>query len=270
MNVLDLLATVDNIGFHIIRVIISVFWQSSLLIGAIALTTFVLRRRSAKLRYLLWASLLCTLPFIPLLTWIASIIGTPQVEIPIIPNYSTPISTMINRSVDEPQLILPPIEKKESTSAPVFRLKDYPWAIAFLGYAIGVLFFLSLISVGRLRIHRWIHRGTVVTDRRILSAFQKAREQLGLARKSVVIEYSDIPTPLTVGTFHPVILIPEGCIEHLSNTELQSLAIHELAHIKRNDALVLTLVSLVRALVFFQPLVWVAARQVAKKCSECL
>ena len=86
---------------------------------------------------------------------------------------------------------------------------------------------------------------------------------LGISRGFVLIEHIEIPAPFTVGIFHPVIHIPKGFTEQLSVPELKSLAIHELAHVKRYDAPVLSFVTLVRALFFFNPFVWYAASQVA-------
>ncbi|HDY90466.1 MAG TPA: hypothetical protein ENH82_20400 [bacterium] len=262
MNTFNLLILLDAIGFHTIKMLISLLWQSSILIGVISLIVFILKKRSAAIRHILWTSLLTLLPVIPILAWLASVIGTPQAEIHVIPSYTAPVSAFMEKPVDE-ALISYSNENQESTRITSFSPSDYPWAVAFLLYAVGALFFLSLVALGRLRIRRWIYDGTVITEQRIIYAFQAARERLGIGRKFIAVEHHDIPAPLTIGTFHPVVLLPAGFTKHLSDTELQSLAIHEFSHIKRNDALIFTFVSIVRALFFFHPLVWFAAHQVA-------
>jgi HEAT repeat protein len=71
-----------------------------------------------------------------------------------------------------------------------------------------------------------------------------------------------IPAPIAVGFLKPAVLVPEGFAEAVSAADLRAVAIHELAHIKRRDHVVLTLVAIVRVLLFFQPLVWIVARRV--------
>ncbi|KPJ72274.1 MAG: hypothetical protein AMS14_08080, partial [Planctomycetes bacterium DG_20] len=69
---------------------------------------------------------------------------------------------------------------------------------------------------------------------------------------------------MTVGTLHPVVLLPTGFAADVSDDELAAVAVHELAHVRRQDAAVLGLLSLVRAVLYFQPLVWLACRQAAR------
>jgi hypothetical protein len=69
---------------------------------------------------------------------------------------------------------------------------------------------------------------------------------------------------MTVGDRHPVVLLPAGFTENTSDEELEAVAVHELAHVKRHDAALLALLSLVRAALYFHPLIWLACRQVAR------
>jgi hypothetical protein len=59
------------------------------------------------------------------------------------------------------------------------------------------------------------------------------------------------------------VLLPEEFEAGLPDTDLRAVALHECAHIRRRDPLVLELASLLRAVLFFHPLVWLACRQVS-------
>ena len=122
---------------------------------------------------------------------------------------------------------------------------------------------LGLVRVGRMRISRWIGGGEAVLEGRIKVSLDAARAQLGVTRPVSIVESPGVPTPLTVGTFHPMLLLPTGLASRLSETELDAVVLHETAHVKRNDPLLLTAASLLRALLYFHPLVWLAARQIA-------
>ena len=130
-------------------------------------------------------------------------------------------------------------------------------------YAAGAGAFLLLVLGGRLRIRSWVRAGTPASDERLRQALGRARTLAGLGRATGLIESPRAPTPFTVGAFRPVVVLPRRLAGRLSDAELDAVLVHELAHVKRHDPLLLALASLVRAALFFHPLVWLAARQVA-------
>jgi Tol biopolymer transport system component/beta-lactamase regulating signal transducer with metallopeptidase domain len=147
-------------------------------------------------------------------------------------------------------------------------MADYPWAVALLVYLCGLGVFVLLMFVGLLRIGKYIRQGRILTEPRITEIFNAARRKLGHTRGCVVIETEAIPIPMTIRTFYPVVALPKDFTRELSDTEWRTVALHEVAHIKRNDPLVLSIVSVLRAVFFFHPLVWLAAREIFTLCEE--
>jgi hypothetical protein len=62
-----------------------------------------------------------------------------------------------------------------------------------------------------------------------------------------------VKVPLVVGFFKPLILLPVGLIANLPYHQVESILLHELAHIKRKDYLVNLLQSFVETIFFFNP-----------------
>jgi beta-lactamase regulating signal transducer with metallopeptidase domain len=148
-------------------------------------------------------------------------------------------------------------------AAKPLSLLDFPWALALLAYAAGATGLLCLVAAGSYRIGRWARRGRAVTDARVLGIFRAARQRLGLGRDVTVVESRRTLSPITVGTLHPVVLLPTGLADDSSDADLLAIALHELVHVRRYDSALLTLLSFVRAALFFHPLVWLACRQVS-------
>lgn len=278
----------DKAGFQMAWLLLSALWQSSILLLAAGVLAYALRRRRASVRHAVLAGAILCSPLIPLLGLAASRSGTPQAPIPVMPAYSTPVVDAYPAPV-APTCSVPappalparpagPVLTEAPAGAEIDRapalpavtgqpqeaplaLLDCPWALALLAYAAGAGGLLCLVAVGKYRIGRWAHRGRVVTDPRVLEIFQDARRRLGLARDFTVVENERILSPMTVGTLHPVILMPAGLAEDSSDDDLQAVALHELKHVQRCDSLLLTLLSLVRTALFFHPLVHLACRQ---------
>lgn len=67
---------------------------------------------------------------------------------------------------------------------------------------------------------------------------------------------ASINTPALVGIFRPRILLPAKIAGELDSDELKYVFLHELAHYKRKDILFVWLTVIIRALHWFNPLVW--------------
>jgi len=285
----SLWAALDGVGFRAIRMLLSVLWQSSILLAAVGILSFALRRRRAAVRRTLWVLALVAAPLLPLIGWGLANTGTPSAEIAVMPAYvpltppvvpvvepltvPMPTAPMVEPVAEAPPMPAPepPELPGEISSEPQEEsAKVYPWALGLLGYAAGGLFFLTLIVLGRLRLAHWARRGRLLTDQRVLTAFRAAARRLGLRRDFTIVKSDDIHAPVAIRVFHPLVLLPKGFAgPETTDEELQAVAIHELAHIKRHDPLILTLVSLTRAVLFFHPLVWLAARRVSGLSEQC-
>ena len=77
----------------------------------------------------------------------------------------------------------------------------------------------------------------------------------------LISEYA--ATPMLIGVFHPTIILPKKAY---SNEQLQSILLHELAHMRRFDVLIKWLMLLACALHWFNPLIWVARREIDRVC----
>ncbi|MFC1528549.1 M56 family metallopeptidase [Candidatus Latescibacterota bacterium] len=288
MNFTEWLLALDSIGFFTMRILLSILWQSSILLGAVGILSYILRRRQVSVRYRLWVAAIFIVPLLPVLSIMISKTGTPRKELSVIPAYSTPQVEVLQKPV-KPQIpsdselqsdksinilsetyepyTLPseqPAAVSENVQA-VNRLTftEYPWAVAFAGYLAAALIFLLWITIGRLRIRSLIVNGEAVMDQNSIEVFRQVRERLSLSREFIIIENKNIPAPMTCRTFRPVIILPAGFTRNMTVNELRAVAVHELSHVKRNDVIILSVLSFIKAVFFFHPLVWLAARQVS-------
>ena len=62
MNAVTFWEALDRLGFETLRVLLSVLWQSSILLAAVMLIAFALRRRRASARHALWVAALLVAP----------------------------------------------------------------------------------------------------------------------------------------------------------------------------------------------------------------
>jgi len=100
------------------------------------------------------------------------------------------------------------------------------------------------------------------------TAFDEGVRMCGLRRKVSVAVSELVHGPVLTGIFRPVILLPRRMATDLSPEQLKLIFLHELAHVRRIDNLVLLLQRSVEMLLFFHPAVWVCGRMMRREAER--
>ena len=88
MNAVSLFASLDSTGYAVLRILLSVLWQSTIVLVAAWALAWFLRRRGDSIRHILWTGAVCLIPLLPLLTWGAARLGSPRAEIQVFQPYT--------------------------------------------------------------------------------------------------------------------------------------------------------------------------------------
>ena len=127
--------------------------------------------------------------------------------------------------------------------------------VVFWAYIVGLLLALTKLAAGLLTIARLTRHAKPAADSRHRLWLEGQR-----ADRSVRVLYSDkISAPLTWGIFRPVILLPAESVTW-SKEEQRHALLHEQAHIRRRDWFVQILSRTIAAIYWFNPLTWIALR----------
>jgi len=112
----------------------------------------------------------------------------------------------------------------------------------------------GLYQAGRLR-----RSGTMPSGRYWGERLRVLARQLGIRRPVSLLESRNVRTPSAMGWWKPSILIPLGLLANLPPDQVETILLHELAHIRRNDYAANLVLHLTEAIFFFNPgLRWVA------------
>jgi hypothetical protein len=102
-------------------------------------------------------------------------------------------------------------------------------------------------------------RAEVLVDTHWLSALARAQKRMGFKHGTALLTSEDLPSPISWGLMRPVILLNGRAVE--AADEAEAIIAHELAHVARLDWLKLLLARVATALFWFNPLVWILARE---------
>jgi beta-lactamase regulating signal transducer with metallopeptidase domain len=134
-----------------------------------------------------------------------------------------------------------------------------PAAAAGALYAVpaAILLFITFLALARLIALR--ARADVLVDGHWLSALARAQRRMGFKHGTALLTSDELASPISWGLMRPVILLNSRAVE--ATGEAEAIIAHELAHVARMDWLKLLLARIATALFWFNPLVWVLARE---------
>lgn len=85
---------------------------------------------------------------------------------------------------------------------------------------------------------------------------KRLSQALGLRREVAIATSTRISSPLTLGHFSPIILVPAGLLSGLSTAQIEAILVHELYHVRRYDYIVNICQALVEVMLFYHPAIW--------------
>jgi beta-lactamase regulating signal transducer with metallopeptidase domain len=99
--------------------------------------------------------------------------------------------------------------------------------------------------------------------------FNRLAKMLNLNKAVRILQSTLVKVPMVVGYFKPVVLIPVSAFTGLSPGQLETVILHELAHIVRKDYLMNILQSVVEIVFFYHPAVWWMSKIVRAEREHC-
>lgn len=226
---------------------------ASLRASALTLLVFVIqwvlqRHISPRWRYSLWLPVLIVLlaPVLPESRW--SIESVFQAEPQPVKVHSVPVDA------DAVPVSLPPVSRPVvSAPAPV------DWRqIQLMTWALGSSLLLLIGGVSFLRtLFRFRQSRESVGDD-LLSQLDAIAREVGLRSSPQVLVAAAIQSPAVTGLLRPTLLLPAGFERDFTAEEARLILQHELTHLKRHDLPLNTLLCVLMALHWFNPLLWLA------------
>jgi len=251
--------------------------KGSILILAAALVAYFLREKSAAARHAAWTAAVIghlaipgfalLLPHwkLPLLTkpsWmetrvsdVAPITGsiiqatppaTPQ------PLWPTPIGTTTETTA--------PAQPAATVATPGAARKWSSLSVVAVLWIAGAAIVLLRLAVGTWKVGRLAKKGDRVDDGEWLSLTQRLANRLGITRPLTLLRGDKLAVPVTWGVVYPAVLLPHDSIEW-PEARRRFVLVHEMAHVKRFDALTQLVAQIAIAIFWFDPLIWLASHR---------
>jgi len=140
--------------------------------------------------------------------------------------------------------------------------------VLIIGWLTGMLFFGFRLVV------TWSHTIRLrIQAERIVgfweNKLQELARDLGIRRIILLAESSRVDAPVLLGYLKPIILVPVGMISGLSPDQVETILLHELAHIRRHDFAINFAQSVIEVILFFNPFIWIISSYIRSDREQC-
>ena len=233
------------------------------------------RRALAATRHWIWFLAVACLPFLPLLSSLLPSWQRPLWSV------STGIGSgnQISLAVELAPVKSSDIPAREPLAAPTgvsgagkrsnagqlsARVSANGLILAVMAWGVGVVLMLVWAAAGQFQLGKLSRRMQRVEESEWTSLLEESCARLRVRRRVILCRSRENIMPLTWGWRRPVVLLPAEA-DAWPVERRRVVLLHELAHVKRWDCLTQLIARIVRALFWFNPLVWLAER---KMCVE--
>lgn len=142
-----------------------------------------------------------------------------------------------------------------------------PWLSVF--YITGLAVMLARLSAGMLQLTTFRKNGLTQPGTAINELFTSLMNRLDVKGHVELFVSAKAQVPMVIGYFKPMILMPAAAMAQLSMEQLETILLHELAHIKRHDYLVNILQTVAETILFFNPFAWMISGITRREREHC-
>ena len=236
-------------------------WQGLIICILLACVLNLLPAQASKLRYAAGCVAMTFMFLIPLITFGVLMVDQHSAErqrVTVIPG---PYPGFV-ANVSTVQSAEPWISKCESVLD-----RNLPAVVGF--WIVGVVVLLLRLNLGLMAIGVWKSTGLDPVSSELKETLHMLRVRLGIEQAVKLLNSARVSSPTVIGWMRPAILLPLGCMSGFSQTQIEALLAHELAHIRRHDFLANLLQSIVETLFFYHPAVWWVSSQMRREREHC-
>lgn len=238
-------------------------WQAALVAVLLALVLLGLQGKPARLRYALAnGALLLTFLLAAGTFWMQYNEATSATTVLALDGVGAfPIKTDADGA-----LITPPLTGLWQRFGVYFE-EHLPLIVAL--WLAGIVFFLLRLLGGLAYVQQLKRNHVSALPEEWHEMLNQLTKRLWLGRAVGLLESARVSTPMVIGHFKPVILLPIGVVNQLTPDQVEAVLAHELAHIFRNDYLWNIIQSVVEVLLYFNPAVWWMAAIIRNERENC-
>ena len=252
----------DTVLFALGWTVIHSLWQGTLLAVLLSVLMMALEKRSAQIRYEVACGAMFTMLMMALATFIIYLDqDSSMVEITV---------ALMDGSAN-PSVVITNEEHNflQTNFQSIITFIDQQLPLIVSVWLVGFLFFAFRMTGGFVHLRQLRQRDICPPDKLLQNKLNELIQRTPLRQSVQVMESALVKVPILLGHLKPLILIPIGTINLLTEEEVEAVLAHELAHVLRRDFSMNLFFTFVEILFYYHPGVWLMAASIRSERENC-
>ena len=245
--------------------------KSILVIVVAFLLAWFFKNRPAKQRYLIWKGAFALLLLIPISGSLPSIsfesysqnIIDSQRFFETLP---IPYEAAYQKSNSEFMVTVDLRNVAIPLNEPIPKPMHFSFWISFV-WGIGACLFLLRILFEIFYLQKAFQKNNNALPKNWNPVLQLAKQQLHITEPTRIVISRELKIPFVFGWKKAIIVMPEAAYAWKEN-KIKTVLLHEVGHIRQNDFIFNFFVQIIKALYWWHPLVWIAAKETRLACEH--
>lgn len=243
-------------------------WQGAAIGAGAAVGLYLLRRATSNIRYV-FASAALILMLLSLVVTARLVSSPPGTPIAGVASRSSSTSPVLTSFVARfaPQIS----ESRPQETGTEYALRRLPRAFPMIVivWLAGVATLLARLLSGWWRVRALQRMALSAPVSRWQETVDRLARRVGIRRRVRVTDADAVETPTVIGWWRPVIVLPMVALSGLTPSQVDTILMHELAHIRRHDYLVNLLQHVTETVLFYHPAVWWLSHRMRIEREQC-
>ncbi|HXR44989.1 MAG TPA: M56 family metallopeptidase [Pseudolysinimonas sp.] len=262
---------IDAAGWTLVHFL----WQGAAIAAAAAIGLRLLRRGSPQARYVLACVALAAMLASPAVTAARLLSPTPPAVAPV---QRTLFLRVLPQGTHESEMLRFVGFRQRSVAAGTTAAGSGDAAprggtlvmpALVVAWLAGVCLLFARLAAGLWRVRALRRAGRALPPSPWQAACDRLGHRLGLRRAVRVADVSFVDGPVVIGWLRPVVLLPIAAVAGLTPSQVEAILAHELAHVRRHDAVVNACQTVTETLLFYHPAVWWLSSRVRAEREHC-
>lgn len=166
-----------------------------------------------------------------------------------------------------------------STSTMALRTADYTsilkqfleplYPALAIGWTLGFICMVIRMAGGFYLSYNIVKKEIFLPDASLLALFEKAKSRLIMPGGLRLRMSSRQISPMVIGIIKPCVIVPAAILSGLNTEQVEAILVHELAHIRRYDHVVMILQAIITQIMFFHPVAWYLSSGIDRERENC-
>ena len=142
----------------------------------------------------------------------------------------------------------------------ILNIVAFAWLIGIILLSLYTIYTNVIFAV---KVHK---KYKPFPDERINQILEKCKNIMNISHPIPLVSSRKIISPALYSVFHSKLLVSETYMVKLNDNEIKHIFLHELSHYKRKDIIINYIVSVLKIIYFFNPLIWYAFYKMQEDC----